>query len=82
MKRLLWFLIGVVIGAFVIKRVREYLQRRAPEALGNKMAETAGSVGDAATGFADRVRAAMAERESEIRDALGQPQQPEDTPEH
>lgn len=89
-KRLLWFLIGAVAGIFVIKKVRDYLAKSTPDAVGRRvrtgLADRAGSLSESAADFVDRARAAMAEREAELRDALGQgqpdplgrPQQPDD----
>lgn len=73
-KRLLWFVIGAAVGIFVIKKVRDYLSKATPEAVGQRLADQAGSLGDSASSFVDRARAAMAEREAELRDALGRPQ--------
>ena len=78
-KRLLWFVIGAAVGIFVIKKVRDYLAKSTPEAVGRRvrtgLADRAGSLGESAADFVDRARAAMAEREAELRDALGQGQQ-------
>ncbi|QDP96731.1 hypothetical protein FOE78_13165 [Microlunatus elymi] len=75
-KRLLWFAIGAAVGIFVIKKVRDYVAKARPEAIGQRLADQAGGLGDRASSFIDRARAAMAEREAELRDAIGQPQIP------
>lgn len=36
-KRLLWFLIGAVAGIFVIKKVRDYLAKSTPDAVGRRV---------------------------------------------
>ena len=77
-KRLLWFAIGAGVGIYVIKKVRDYMAKSTPEAIGQRLAGQAGSLGDRASSFVDRARAAMAEREAELRDALGQPQPTDD----
>jgi hypothetical protein len=79
-KRLLWFTGGAVVGVFAIKKLRDYLRRSTPEAIGQRLASQAGGLGTSAAGFVDRARAAMAEREAELRDALGRPL-PDDQPE-
>ncbi len=86
-KRLLWFGIGAAVGILVIKKLRDYLRRSGPEAIGRRLASQAGGVGESAAGFVDRARAAMAEREAELRDALGRAQEdplgrPQDQTDH
>lgn len=81
-KRLVWFVIGAAVGIFVIKKVRDYLAKSTPEAVGQRLAGRAGSLGESASSFVDRARAAMAEREAELRDSLGHPQPSDDTFEH
>jgi hypothetical protein len=80
-KRLIWFLVGAAVAAFVIKKVRDYFRRATPEAIGQRLATQAGGLGESAAGFIDRARAAMAEREAELREALGQPQPTDENPE-
>lgn len=77
-KRLLWFLVGAAVGVFVIKKVRDYLAKARPDAVGQRvrsgLSDRAENLSGSASSFIDRARAAMAEREAELRDALGQPQ--------
>lgn len=73
-KRLIWFVIGAAVGILVIKKIRDYLRRASPEAIGRRLSSQAGGLSESAAGFVDRARAAMAEREAELRDALGRPQ--------
>ncbi|SDT46482.1 hypothetical protein [Microlunatus soli] len=79
-KRLLWFAIGAAVGIFAIKKVRDYLAKARPDAVGQRvrsgLADRAEDLSGTASSFVDRARAAMAEREAELRDALGQPQTP------
>jgi hypothetical protein len=70
-KRVFWFLIGAGVAAFVAVKIREYLKQATPEAIGNRVADSAAGLSDRAQDFADRVRAAMVERETELNDALG-----------
>jgi hypothetical protein len=73
-KRLVWLVIGAALGAFAIKKVRDYLRKSTPEAIGHRLVDSAGGLGESAGAFIDRARAAMAEREAELRDTLGLPQ--------
>ena len=73
-KRLLWFAIGAGLAIFVYVRLRSYLQRARPSALGNRVTTSAANVSERAQGFVGRVRAATAEREAELREALDMPE--------
>jgi hypothetical protein len=72
-RRLLWFLIGAGVAIFVYVKIRNYLRNARPEAIGQRVAESASGVSESARGFVDRVRAGMAERETELRETLGMP---------
>jgi hypothetical protein len=73
LRRLFWFAIGAGVAVFVIMKIRGYLKQARPEAIGHRVAESAGGISESARGFVDRVRAGMAEREMELRDTLGLP---------
>jgi Family of unknown function (DUF6167) len=70
-RRLLWFFIGAGVAIFVYLKIRDYLKKARPEAIGQRVAESASGVSESARGFVDRVRAGMAERETELRETLG-----------
>jgi hypothetical protein len=72
-RRLFWFAIGAGIAVFVIMKIRSYLKKARPEAIGHRVAESASGISESARGFVDRVRAGMAERETELRETLGLP---------
>jgi hypothetical protein len=73
LRRLFWFAIGVGFALFVVTKVRGYLKKASPQAVGNRVSDAATGVADSALDFAARVRAAMVEREAELRDELGLP---------
>jgi Family of unknown function (DUF6167) len=73
-RRFFWFALGAGVAVFVLVQIRKALSRATPEALGQRMADSAAGVGASARDFTDRVRAAMAEREAELRDELGLPE--------
>ena len=73
LRRLFWFLIGAGVAIFVYLKIRDYLKKARPEAIGHRVAESASGVSESARGFVDRVRAGMAERETELRETLGLP---------
>jgi hypothetical protein len=73
-KRLLWFAVGAAIAVVVYLAVRGSTQGAKPSALGDRVTTSAANVGERAQGFLGRVRAAMAEREAELREALDLPE--------
>ena len=72
-RRFFWFAIGAGVAVFVFVKIRQYLKKARPEAIGQRVAESASGISESARGFVDRVRAGMAERETELRETLGLP---------
>jgi hypothetical protein len=72
-RRIFWFVVGAGVAIFLSIKIRQYLKKARPEAIGQRVAESASGLSDSARGFVDRVRAGMAEREEELRDTLGLP---------
>ena len=73
-RRFFWFALGAGVAIFVFVKIRQALSKATPEAIGQRMADGAAGVGASARDFTERVRAAMAEREAELRDELGLPE--------
>lgn len=71
MGRIFWFAVGAGATVFVVVKARQVAQQAAPRAIGQRVSESAGGVRTRAQDFAGQVRAAMAEREAELRDTLG-----------
>ncbi len=69
--RIFWFSVGVGAAVFVVVKARSVLQQATPQALGQRVSESATGITASVRDFSDRVRAASAEREAELRDALG-----------
>lgn len=67
MKRIFWLIIGVAVGIYAVTRLKKRAQQLAPEGL----QQSAEKMASAIRHFGDEVRAGMAERETELRDALG-----------
>ena len=67
MRRVFWVAVGAAAGVYAVRKVQKTLDAYSPSGL----AERAGSVGDQLRGFVDEVRAGMAHREAELREALG-----------
>ena len=73
-RRFFWFALGAGVAIFVFVKIRDSLRRATPQAVGQRVADQAAGLGASARDFTDRVRAAMAEREAEIRSELGLPE--------
>ena len=72
-RRVFWFGVGAGAAVFVVVKVRTYARQATPQAVGHKVADSAAGITDSVRDFTARVRAAMAEREAELRDALTLP---------
>ncbi|TWD84853.1 hypothetical protein FB561_6049 [Kribbella amoyensis] len=66
-RRILWFVIGTAVGVYAVTRLKKRAQVLAPESV----QASAEKVAAAIRHFGDEVRAGMAERETELRTALG-----------
>jgi len=73
LRRLVWFVIGAGVAVFAYTKIRQYLKKASPDAIGQRVAGTAGGISESARGFIDRIRAGMAERETELRETLNLP---------
>jgi len=59
--------IGIAVGVYAVTRLKKRAQVLAPESLQQSAAKVAAAIRH----FGDEVREGMAERETELRDALG-----------
>ncbi|MGI8458115.1 MAG: DUF6167 family protein [Propionibacteriaceae bacterium] len=75
MRRVVWFAVGAGVGVYALVKVRHYVAKASPQALvghaSGRVKGTALSLGESAREFVEVVRARMAERETELRDAVG-----------
>jgi hypothetical protein len=67
MKRVFWIALGATAGVLVVRKLGKTARSYTPAGL----ADRAERLGASLRYFADEVRAGMAEREIELRDALG-----------
>ena len=67
MRRVFWMAVGATVAIVVVRRVNRALDAASPEGIGRSLT----SAVDALRDLADDVREAMAEREQELRVALG-----------
>jgi hypothetical protein len=73
MSRLLWIGIGAGAALYGVAKARQFAQHNSPKAIEQRVSGPELSVVERATGFVQRVRAAMAEREAELRAELNLP---------
>jgi Family of unknown function (DUF6167) len=66
-RRLFWLALGATVGVLVVRRVGKTIEAYSPAGVGRSL----NSVGDGLRELADVVREGMAEREAELRVALG-----------
>ncbi|HEY6810217.1 MAG TPA: DUF6167 family protein, partial [Propionibacteriaceae bacterium] len=71
---LIWFVIGAGVAVFAYTKIRQYMKKASPDAIGQRVADTASGISDSARGFVDRIRAGLAERETELRETLNMPE--------
>jgi hypothetical protein len=67
MRRVFWIALGATAGVLVVRKLQKTARAYTPAGL----ADRAEGLGAGLRYFADEVRAGMAERELELRDALG-----------
>ena len=67
MRRLFWVAVGAAAGVYAVRKVQKTMHAYSPSGL----AERAGGVGESLRGFADEVRRNTAQREAQLREALG-----------
>ena len=67
MRRLFWVAVGAAAGIYAVRKVQKTMHAYSPSGLAGR----AGGLGESITAFAEEVRAGMADREAELREALG-----------
>ncbi len=67
MRRLFWLGLGATVGILVVRKVNQTVEAYSPAGVSRSLS----SVGDGLRELADVVREGMAEREAELRVALG-----------
>ncbi|MFX4273184.1 hypothetical protein ACQBAR_08360 [Propionibacteriaceae bacterium Y1685] len=71
LRKVLLFTAGMGVGVFVYLRARNYVRTKMPQAVTDTVNRTQERVRGSLFEFAEEARAAMAEREQELRDTLG-----------
>jgi hypothetical protein len=67
LRRMFWLTAGVTIGVVAVRKVAQARSTLGPEGLNRAVGHLGDSIGE----FADALRSSMAERENDLRTALG-----------
>lgn len=71
MRRLFWLSMGITIGVLVVRKLTSAAEAMKPNALAQRTGRGAADVVEQARLFAADVRAAMRQRETELREGAG-----------
>ena len=67
MRRLFWFVVGTLVGVWIVTRLKKRAQALTPQSMQNSVDKLASAVRH----FGEEVREGMDQREAELREALG-----------
>jgi F0F1-type ATP synthase membrane subunit a len=67
MKRIFWFVIGTLVGVWIVTRLKKRAQALTPQGMQSSVDKLASAVRH----LGDEVRAGMDQREAELRETLG-----------
>ena len=71
MRRLFWIALGATAGILVARKLTQTARNLTPEGAADRVSGALGNLGEAVREFAEDVKAGMAERDLELREALG-----------
>ena len=71
MRRVFWVALGATVGVLVVRKVTKAAQAYSPSGMAQGLAGGLSDLGEGLREMADAVREGMAERETELRYALG-----------
>jgi len=71
MRRLFWLVMGITIGALVVRKISRAAEKLTPTGMATGLAGALRDLADAIGDFAADVREAMGQREAELRRATG-----------
>jgi hypothetical protein len=71
MRRLFWVALGATVGVLVVRKVTKTVQSYSPSGMAQGLSGGLSDLGDGLREMAGAVREGMAERETELRYALG-----------
>jgi hypothetical protein len=71
MRRLFWLALGVTLGVLIVRKLTAAAERLTPAGVSRSFGEGLSNLAESIGDFSADVRAAMRERESELREASG-----------
>jgi hypothetical protein len=71
MRRVFWITLGATIGVLVVRKIARIADNLAPEGAANRITEQARGLTQVIREFTADVKVGMAERDAQLRDALG-----------
>ncbi|HSN12229.1 MAG TPA: hypothetical protein VLS51_09000 [Propionibacteriaceae bacterium] len=71
MRRAVWFALGAAVAVVVVVKGAQLLRKATPEGVREQVADASADLGQKTTTFVRTLTSAMAERETELRAALG-----------
>ncbi len=71
MRRLFWLAAGATVGVLAVRKVQQTAESLSPSGLAGSAKTGFAGLTEAVRDFADEVKVAMMERETDLRDALG-----------
>ncbi|MGI8678668.1 MAG: hypothetical protein ACR2LX_08300 [Jatrophihabitans sp.] len=71
MRRLFWLVMGITIGAMVVRKLTKVAERLTPKGMATGLGQGLADLADAIRDFGADVRVAMHEREAELRESTG-----------
>ena len=71
MRRLFWLVMGITIGALIVRKLSTLAQKLTPGGMAAGVASALGDISDSLREFSTDVREAMSARETELRSGTG-----------
>jgi hypothetical protein len=71
MRRLFWLVMGITIGALIVRKLSKVAEKLTPRGMAGGIGAGLADLADALRDFGAEVRAAMRERETELRESTG-----------
>jgi hypothetical protein len=71
MRRLFWLVMGITIGALVVRKLSSMAEKFTPSRVASGVASALNDLSDSVRDFSHDVREAMSEREAELRGGTG-----------
>lgn len=71
MRRLFWLVMGITIGAMVVRKLSRVAEKLTPKGMATGLGQGLADLADAIRDFGADVREAMQEREAQLRESTG-----------